>query len=374
MESNAGSSSEMNSNQTCNACQTALADLNILKMNVSLLNSQCSSSIQSLFSSIAHLNQQVETLFRRIEKLEGNGKRNVSTADSAIQTDLELSPLNESYTQIGSSTQAQTRNGSSTQENVSGPTAQTLQTITPFNEIIKTQMQEEACRKEKGKIVEASTSIPRITRSKSFDTHSKYLYFKTLVSKTGNMEISDPHVKYASHFAFNKVVAYPGTSPDLIRILYQYGMLHAIYIPNNPEPTEIKELPALQEAVKIYVGVVTQHSVYIRFYSTVAEITPEKFYPPISLIRLGTTKKPIETEAEIKEDIEDDQEFQNKMYIRAQNYHVIFQEMTRAIKSEKQWVYYCGMTSIIAAFGKTSHDQPLFVQWCKNCEEREKAM
>ncbi|KAI9087390.1 hypothetical protein K1719_030710 [Acacia pycnantha] len=303
MESNAGSSSEMNSNQTCNACQTALADLNILKMNVSLLNSQCSSSIQSLLSSIAHLNQQVETLFRRIEKLEGNGKRNVSTADSAIQTDLELSPLNESYTQIGSSTQTQTRDGSSTQENVSGPTAQTLQTITPFNEIIKTQMQEEARRKEKGKIVEASTSIPRITR-------------------------------------------------------------------------KIKELPAaLQEEVKIYVGVVTQHNVYIRFYSTVAEITPEKFYPPISLIRLGTTKKPIETEAEIKEDIEDDQEFQNKMFnIRAQNYHIIFQEMTRAIKSEKQWVYYCGMTSIITAFGKTSHDQPVFVQWCKNCEEREKAM
>ncbi|KAI9084129.1 hypothetical protein K1719_033927 [Acacia pycnantha] len=178
------------------------------------------------------------------------------------------------------------------------------------------------------------------------------------------MEISDPHVKYASHFAFNKVVAYLGTSPDLIGILYQYGMLHAIYIPNNPEPTEIKELPvALQEAVKIYVGVVTQHNVYIRFYSTVAEITPEKFYPPISLIRLGTTKKPIETEAEIKEYIEDDQEFKNKMSnIRAQNYHIIFQEITRAIKSEKQWVYYCGMTSIIAAFGKTSHDQPLFVQ------------
>ncbi|KAI9075988.1 hypothetical protein K1719_042060 [Acacia pycnantha] len=269
MESNAGSSSEMNSNQACNACQIALADLNILKMNVSLLNSQCNSSIQSLLSSIAHLNQQVETLFRRIEKLEGNGKINVSTTDSAIQTDLELSPLNESYTQIGSSTQTQTRNGSSTEENVSGPTAQTLQTITPFNEIIKTQMQEEARRKEKGKIVEASTSIPRITR----------------------------------------------------------------------------------------------------------KITPEKFYPPISLIRLGTTKKPIETEAEIKEDIEEDQEFQNKMSnIRAQNYHIIFQEMTRAIKSEKQWVYYCGMTSIITAFGKTSHDQPLFVQWCKNCEEREKAM
>ncbi|KAI9084407.1 hypothetical protein K1719_033597 [Acacia pycnantha] len=359
MESNAGSSSEMNSNQTYNAYQTALADLNILKMNVSLLNSQCSSSIQSLLSSIAHLNQQVETLFRRIEKLEGNGKRNVSTADSAIQTEMQLSPLNESYTQIGSSTQTQTRNGSSTQENVSGPTAQTLQTITPFNEIIKTQIQEKARRKEKGKIVEASTSNPRITRSNSFDTHSKYLYFKTLVSKTGNMEISDPHVKYASHFV-SKIVAYPGTSPDLIRILYQYGMLHAIYIPNNLELREIKELPAaLQEAVKIYVGVVTQHSVYIRFYSTVAEITPDKFYPSIILIRLGTTKKPIETEAEIKEDIEDDQEFQKKMYnIRAQNYHIIFQEMTRAIKSEKQWVYYCGMTSIIAAFAKTSHVIP----------------
>ena len=77
MESNVGSSgSGMNSNQTCNGCQTALADLNILKMNVSMLNSQCSSTIQNLLTSIAHLNQQVDTLFKRVEKLEGNGKRN----------------------------------------------------------------------------------------------------------------------------------------------------------------------------------------------------------------------------------------------------------------------------------------------------------
>ena len=104
-------------------------------------------------------------------------------------------------------------------------------------------MQEEALRKEKGKAIEASTSQPRITRSNSFDTYSKYQFFRKLVKRTGNMELSDPHVKYASHFAFNKVVAYPGTSPDLIKILYQYGMLHAIYLPNNLDLQELKELP-----------------------------------------------------------------------------------------------------------------------------------
>lgn len=71
---------------------------------------------------------------------------------------------------------------------------------------------------------------------------------------------------------------------------------------------------------------------------------------------------------------------------------------------EKQWVYYCGQTTIIAAFEKTSQDQTLFIQQydmlkstrmenlektkkkkcnllaknsnhrCKNCEEREKTI
>ena len=65
----------------------------------------------------------------------------------------------------------------------------------------------------------------------------------------------------------------------------------------------------MQEAAKVYVGIATPYSVYNKFYSTVAEITPEKFYPPITLIKFGTTKKPIETDAEIKEHIEEDEEF-----------------------------------------------------------------
>ena len=52
---------------------------------------------------------------------------------------------------------------------------------------------------------------------------------------------------------------------------------------------------------------------FIRCYSTIAEITLDKFYPPINLIRLGMSKKLIEYDPEIKEDIEDEEEFQHKM-------------------------------------------------------------
>ena len=44
-------------------------------------------------------------------------------------------------------------------------------------------------------------------------------------------------------------------------------------------------------------------------YSTIVEITPDKFYLSINLIRLGTTKKPIEYDPKVKQDIEEDEDF-----------------------------------------------------------------
>ena len=52
---------------------------------------------------------------------------------------------------------------------------------------------------------------------------------------------------------------------------------------------------------------------FVRCYSTIAEITPDKFYPLVNLTRLGTTKKLIEYNPKIKENIEDEEEFQHKM-------------------------------------------------------------
>ena len=78
---------------------------------------------------------------------------------------------------------------------------------------------------------------------------------------------------------------------------------------------EISQLPKyVQDAAKHYFGIVTRHQVYIRIYSTIAEITPDKFYPPINLIKFGTTKKPLEQEEEEKEDIDEEEDYEYKLH------------------------------------------------------------
>jgi hypothetical protein len=190
-------------------------------------------------------------------------------------------------------------------------------------------------------------------------------YYKNIIFTLNKRNLKDKNIKYVSHYSINKTIIYPNSDPKIVKILFQHGLIQSIY--PSTEMKEISLLPEpLKRAVKTYFRIITQHQVFIRCYSTVIQVSPERIYQPINVIRLGTTKIILPYESEIKEEILEDEEFIRSISrIRAQDFHIIFQEMNRIITSsdETAWVYFMSPTTLIYSSGRTPRNYNMFNQF-----------
>ena len=339
------------SNDTSEEMRNLIEQINmrfqVVELNMNLMLNPINASFTKIFNQLDTLN----TLVDRVNKLEEKVNRH-------LKAGMEEK---EDPNRVGN---------------------ELTQKITPLLQIMKNQAQEKEKEKEAHKELSLSpvpdqpstsnqTAKPKKTSAELpasnsvFKLSEYFTYFKKLIYNLNHFSFKTPKIKYISHYAFNKAIIHQGTPSNVVKALYQHGLIQSIYPSASLE--EIAELPEpLKRAVKTYFGIVTQHMVFIRCYSTIAEITPDKFYHPINLIRLGTTRKPFEHSVEPKEDIDDDEEFMETISrIRSQDYHIIFQEMNRILATEDEaaWVYFSGPTTLIYSSGRNTRNINQFNQF-----------
>ena len=329
------------SNETSEEMRNLIEQINmkfqVVELNMNLMLSPINTNFTKIFN-------QLDTLFDRVGKLE---ERLNSHVNPEVKEKEDPNKVGKELTQK----------------------------ITPLLQIIKSQAQEKekellspisdqpSTSKQPVNSKKATTELP--ANNPVFKLSEYFTYFKKLIYNLNHFSFKTPKIKYISHYAFNKAIIHQGTPSNVVKALYQHGLIQSIYPSASLE--EIAELPEpLKKAVKTYFGIVTQHMVFIRCYSTIAEITPDKFYHPINLIRLGTTRKPFEHSVEPKEDINNDEEFMETVSrIRSQDYHIIFQEMNRILATEDEaaWVYFSGPTTLIYSSGRNTRNINQFNQF-----------
>ncbi|XP_027772375.1 uncharacterized protein LOC107016658 [Solanum pennellii] len=100
---------------------------------------------------------------------------------------------------------------------------------------------------------------------------------------------------------YNRLIAQPKTSPNLVRTCYNYGLLGTVY---TYDGEEISGIPELYKAFVTYKRVTKGYLFYIKFYTAPAEILYEEIKSPIQVIKIGLTRdmmipEDIEKQAEI---------------------------------------------------------------------------
>ena len=91
---------------------------------------------------------------------------------------------------------------------------------------------------------------------------------------------------YNKHIGNIEILPYVDTMGRREEYLREYLSMACKQAWRNKKYYKANKVLLKCKAVKTYFGIVTQHMVFIRCYSTIAEITPDKFYHPINLIRL----------------------------------------------------------------------------------------
>ena len=107
---------------------------------------------------------------------------------------------------------------------------------------------------------------------------------------------------------YNKLIAQPGTNPNLVATCYNYGLISTVYTITGDE---VAKIPELHKAFLQYKRITKGTLFYIKFYSATAEILYEEIKPTIQVIKIGLTRdmiipEKIDTQEEIqKVDIPD---------------------------------------------------------------------
>jgi len=86
---------------------------------------------------------------------------------------------------------------------------------------------------------------------------------------------------------YNKLIALPGTKPNLVATCYAYGLISTAYTSTGEELMGIEEL---YQAFMNYKRVTRGQLFYIRFYSAPAEILFDEIKPVITVIKIGMTR------------------------------------------------------------------------------------
>ena len=102
---------------------------------------------------------------------------------------------------------------------------------------------------------------------------------------------------------YNKLIAQPGTSANLVRTCYEYGLLSTVY---TADGAELQQIPDLYNAFTIYKRITDGSFFYIRCYSAPAEILYNEIKPLIQVVKIGLTRdmiipEEIEKQPEIPE-------------------------------------------------------------------------
>ncbi|ADZ45066.1 putative inclusion body protein [Sweet potato vein clearing virus] len=150
---------------------------------------------------------------------------------------------------------------------------------------------------------------------------------------------------------YNKLIALPKTSASLVRSCYLYGMLATVY---TSDGSELVDIPEICKAVKSYLAVTKAKLLYVRFYSTPAEITMEDIKPVITVVKIGMTKEMIIPEG-IKiqpqiavEEIADF--FANKRVIQLKN--VVDELANNYTSNNPIWIYHNRENTLIYSLAK----------------------
>nr|XP_004244872.1 uncharacterized protein LOC101247543 [Solanum lycopersicum] len=99
---------------------------------------------------------------------------------------------------------------------------------------------------------------------------------------------------------YNKRIAQPKTSQNLVKTCYSYGLLNTVYTYTGEE---IIGIPELHQAFVTYKRITKGNLFYIKFYTAPAEILYEEIKSPIQVVKIGLTRDMIIPE-EIEKQIE----------------------------------------------------------------------
>lgn len=214
-------------------------------------------------------------------------------------------------------------------------------------------------RLEKNGSSSSSQSSKSLTTNDLNSFKEKYLL---TIKKLNRSKTISNTVATISHYQFNKAIILPGTNPKFVKTLYKFGLIQVIY--PSPDLSELSELPdQLKAAVKQYFGITTYSKIFIRFYSAIAEVTDDKYYQPINLIKFGITKSTQLGESVLK-DFHEDYICNQIPVKRAQGLRVIFEEMNRQVTGEdRQWVYYVTKNELAFTAGKVGRKEEVFKEW-----------
>ena len=340
---------DQTSNQT--SIEEIVMRIHVLEMNMTLFSNQVNNQLSNYATSISSLSNSLSQLLSKVNDLEKQFKelqRQVSH-DSPLSKSESIKSVNQP--------------SSSKSQASSSPTFLQIAQKEKSQENQEAQSKEKIVSSPKSPVqqtISLSRDPSRNPRSQKSKLIEQFQYLHLLIYKLNLCQIPSETIKYISHYAINKAIIYPATNPELVKTLYSYGLIQCIYPSSNLQ--ELSLLPKnIQEAAGHYAGIITQYSMYIRCYSTIAEITPDKYYLPINLIKFGTTKKPFEVEETIKELIEDEDLPSMISRIRAQEMETIFAEMNRTISSkEAQLTYFTGPTTCIFSVGRQSRQSRQF--------------
>ena len=102
----------------------------------------------------------------------------------------------------------------------------------------------------------------------------------------------NPNEDYITQYlqGYNKLIAQPGTNPNLVATCYNYGLLSTVYTITGEEVSKISEL---YKAFLQYKRVTKGTLFYIKFYTTTAEILYDEIKPTIQAIKIGLTREMI---------------------------------------------------------------------------------
>ncbi|WMV18655.1 hypothetical protein MTR67_012040 [Solanum verrucosum] len=98
-----------------------------------------------------------------------------------------------------------------------------------------------------------------------------------------------PHEEYITQNlqGFNKLIAQPGTSTNLVGTCYNYGLLSTVYTQTGDE---ISTIPELHKVFMHYKRITKGTLFYIKFYSAPTEILYDEIKPIIQVIKIGLTR------------------------------------------------------------------------------------
>ena len=102
-------------------------------------------------------------------------------------------------------------------------------------------------------------------------------------------DTKNPNENYITQYlqGYNKLIAQPGTNPNLVATCYNYGLISTVYTITGHE---VAKIPELHKAFLQYKRITKGTLFCLKFYSATTEILYEEIKPTIQFIKVGLTR------------------------------------------------------------------------------------